>query len=194
MSDLASQPEELMMTVHLFGGVSSPSCANFALKKTTEHNNASFDRETVRTVEHNFYVDDCLKSVASEESPIFLVKDLTELLSKSGFHITKRLSNSHKLVESIAEAYPATAVKNLDFGPAVIERALRVQWQVSSDTFSFSISIKDRPATTRGILSVISSMYGLRGFFLPFVFPAKVILQDLCTKKLDWTIVSQKKS
>ena len=32
--DLDKDPEELMMTVHLFGGVSSRSCANFAVRKT----------------------------------------------------------------------------------------------------------------------------------------------------------------
>ena len=119
--DLASQPEELMMTVHLFGGVSWPSCANVALRKTAEDNKASFDPETVRTVERNFYVDDCLKSVASEESATLLVKDLTELLSKGGFRLTKWLSNSRKVVESIPETERATAVKRLDFDIAVIE-------------------------------------------------------------------------
>ena len=37
------------MKVHLFGAVCSPSCANFALRKTAE----------VEAVFNNFYVDDC---------------------------------------------------------------------------------------------------------------------------------------
>ena len=48
--DVTAQPEELMMAVYLFGGVSSPSCANYALKKTAEDNKISFDPETARTV------------------------------------------------------------------------------------------------------------------------------------------------
>ena len=36
--DMTAQPEELMMAVHLFGGVSFPSCPNHALKKTAEDN------------------------------------------------------------------------------------------------------------------------------------------------------------
>ena len=184
--DLTAQPEELMMTVHLFGGVSSPSCANFALKKTAEDNKASFDSETVRTVKRNFYVDDCLKSVTSDDSAISLVDNLTELLRKGGFRLTKWLSNSRKVVESIPEAERATVVKNLDFDLPVIERALGVQWNVASDTFSFNITIKDRPATRRGLLSVISSVYDPLGFVAPFVLPAKVLLQDLCKRKFDW--------
>ena len=52
--ELGAQAEELMMTVHLFGGVSSPSCANFAFKKAAEDNRSSFRPETVRTVKSNF--------------------------------------------------------------------------------------------------------------------------------------------
>ena len=77
-------------------------------------------------------------------------------------------------------------MKNLDFGHAPIERALGVQWCISSDTFGFSIAIKDRPATRRGILSVVSSVYDPLGFIAPFILPAKILLQELCKKKLDW--------
>ena len=184
--DLDSEPEEHMMTVHLFGGVSSPSCANFALRKTAEDNKALFDPQIIHTVKRNFYVDDCLKSVNSDHDAINLVKDLTELLKTGGFRLTKWLSNSRQVMESIPESERAKSVKNLDFGHAPIERALGVQWCISSDTFGFSIAIKDRPATRRGILSVVSSVYDPLGFLAPFILPAKILLQDLCKKKLDW--------
>ena len=71
--DLNKDPEEYQMLVHLFGGASSPSCANFALKKTAEDNKTAFDATTVETVKRNFYVDDCLKSVATNPEAIRLV-------------------------------------------------------------------------------------------------------------------------
>ena len=83
------EPEELMMSVHLFGAVSSPSCANFALKRTAADNHADFSPEAVGTVERNFYVDDCLKSVESEQEAIRLSSELSQLLNKGGFHLTK---------------------------------------------------------------------------------------------------------
>lgn len=52
--DLTAQPEEAMMAVHLFGGVSSPSFANFALKKTAEDDRSTFSPEAVHTLKHNF--------------------------------------------------------------------------------------------------------------------------------------------
>ena len=66
--------EEYRMTVHLFGAISSPSCANFALRKTAEDNCERYDEEVIQTVKSNFYVDDCLKSVATEEQAIALTK------------------------------------------------------------------------------------------------------------------------
>lgn len=173
------------MTVHLFRGVSSPSCANFALRKTAD-DNQGFDPEIVNTVKRNFYVDDCLMSVKSEQDGISLAKDLTNLLEKGGFRLTKWLSNSREVVESIPESERAMSVKDLDFDHALIERALGVQWHVASDTFRFKIVIMDRPPTRRGILSTVSSIYDPLGFIAPFVLPAKILLQDLCRKGLGW--------
>ncbi|XP_068680455.1 uncharacterized protein [Montipora foliosa] len=141
--NLDSQPEEYQMRVHLFGGASSPSCANFALKKTAEENKTDFNVQTVETVMRNFYVDDCLKSVPRDQKAINLADQLRKL-------------------------------------------ALGVQWDISSDHFGFTIVIKDRPATRRGFLSIISSIYDPLGFVAPFILNAKLILQDLRRKKFSW--------
>ena len=184
--NLDSQPEEYQMRVHLFGGASSPSCANFALKKTAEENKTDFDVQTVETVMLNFYVDDCLKSVPTDQEAFNLADQLHKLLARGGFNLTKWLSNSKKVLESLPESERAAQVKSLDFDKLPIERALGVQWDVSSDHFGFTIVIKDRPATRRGLLSIISSIYDLLGFVAPFILNAKLILQDLSRKKFSW--------
>ena len=127
-----------------------------------------------------------MKSVQTPHFAVRLVQELTELLKKGGFRLTKWVSNSREVVESIPEKERATSVKNLDFEHLPIERALGIQWHVSSDTLGFKITIKDKPATRRGILSIISSVYDPLGFVAPFILPAKIILQDLCKKKLGW--------
>ena len=40
--DLNQQPVDNLMEVHLFGATSSPSCCNFALKRTAEDNKGKF--------------------------------------------------------------------------------------------------------------------------------------------------------
>lgn len=58
--------EEYKMVVHIFGATSSPSCAIFVLQQCARDNIGLFDPEVTQTVLRNFYVDDCLKSVASD--------------------------------------------------------------------------------------------------------------------------------
>ena len=98
--DLQSEPEQYQMLIHLFGATSSPSCASFALRQTAEDNKNYFDPVTVETVQRNFYVDDCLKSVETEEEANELQEELRLLLSQGGFHLTKFMSNSMKVLES----------------------------------------------------------------------------------------------
>ena len=174
------------MTVHLFGGVSSPSCANFALKKTAADNSSDFDAETIETVKRNFYVNGCLKLVSSEGKAIRLASQLCELLACGGFKLTKCLSNSRRVIESLPVTERAPQVKDLDFDKLPVERALSVQWNIPSDQFGFKITDKDRPATRRGILLIVSSINDPLGFVAPFILNAKLILQDLCRKKFGW--------
>ncbi len=71
--DLTEEVAELCMTVHLFGAVSSPSCASFALRKTADDNQCDFPPKVVQTVKENFYFGDCLKSIPTEEEAAFMV-------------------------------------------------------------------------------------------------------------------------
>ena len=52
--------------------------------------------------------------------------------------------------------------------------------------FTFQISVKNKPPTRRGILSIVSSVYDPLGFIPPFVLTAKIILQKLCSDKVGW--------
>ena len=70
---------------------------------------------TVETVQRNFYVDDCLKSVETEKEANELQEELRRLLSRGGFHLTKFMSNSMKVLKSVPESERALSVKNLDF-------------------------------------------------------------------------------
>ena len=144
-NDLNSEPEEYQIMVHLFGATSSPSCANFGLQRTAEDNQQEFSKDAVDSVKNNFYVDDCLTSVPSENKAIVLVDELRQLLSKGGFRLNKWISNSRNVIKSIPMSERAGSVKDLLLDQLPIKRALGVRWNVESDTFGFKISMKDRP-------------------------------------------------
>ena len=52
-----NQPIDHQMSVHVFGGASSPSCSNYALKRTAIDNEVHLGPETSKTLMKNFYVD-----------------------------------------------------------------------------------------------------------------------------------------
>ncbi|KAI3356761.1 hypothetical protein L3Q82_003438 [Scortum barcoo] len=179
---------EHKMTVHLFGATSSPSCASFALRRCAQDQSGQFKAEVMDTVLQNFYVDDCLKSVVTEEAAITLCQDLIKICAYGGFRLNKWVSNRRKVLDSIPKSELAKEMKNLDLDQddLPLERALGLNWCVESDAFKFKITIRDRPFTRRGLLSVIGSVYDPLGILAPVVLPAKTIMQDLCRLKIGW--------
>ena len=140
----------------------------------------------MRTLRRNFYVDNCLKSIKGETEAISLVSELRTLLSKGGFQLTKWISNSRRVIESVPTSERAISVKDLLLNQLPCECALGTRWDVETDTFGFKISLRDKPSTRRGILSIVSSIYDPLGFIAPFILPAKCLLQTLCQRGLGW--------
>ena len=176
------------MKAHLFGGVWSPSCCGFVLRKVADDNASDFSQAAVDTVKRNFYVDDCLKSVSNSDQAAELVKELCELLARGGFKLTKWLSNDRAVLKSIPDMEVAAEVQkiNMDMEELPTERALGVQWDVESDSFGYRITVRDKPLTRRGILSIVSSVYDPLGFVSPFTLTAKKMIQELCRRSVGW--------
>lgn len=179
------------MVVHLFGATSSPSCASYALRRCAEDNRDQFDSRAIETILQNFYVDDCLKSVGSEDEAVLLFHNVKAACQTGGFRLMKWISNSRVVLASIPDTERAKEVKDLDLDQDVlpIERALGVQWCVQSDSFKFRIAIQEKKPTRRNILSIASSIYDPLGILAPVVLPAKRILQECCRLKISWDSV-----
>ena len=187
---LDEQPTVYRMKVHLFGGVWSPSCCSFVLRRTAEDFRDKYGDEVAETVLSNFYVDDCLKSVDTVERAVHIAHQLIELLNNGGFRLTKWISSSREVMSGIPEEDQLQKVRSLDLQCEAlpVERALGVNWDVENDEFSFALKAVNKPLTRRGILSVVSSVYDPLGFLNPFVLLAKRIMQDLCRRKVSWDV------
>ncbi len=186
--DTSKEPQEYRMTVHLFGAASSPGCANFALKAAADDNEKSLGASAAQFLRRDFYVDDGLKSEPTVEEAVQLVHNVKEMCSRGGFNLHKFTSNSRKVLEMIPEADRAEEVKHLNFDrdTELTERALGVQWSIEADAFKFTIALKERPCTRRGILSTVSSIFDPLGLVAPVLLEGKSILQELCRKNLGW--------
>ena len=138
-NDPQETPTEYRMSKHVFGATSSPSCANFCLKKTASTYGKEFDPKVAETIQRNMYVDDLMKSVGTTEIAIKLVKQLRELLKKGGFRLTKWLSNDREVLAEIPENERASSVVSLEIDDLPTECALGVKWNVETDKFVWEV-------------------------------------------------------
>ncbi|XP_074655650.1 uncharacterized protein LOC141909164 [Tubulanus polymorphus] len=146
-----------------------------------------FGDDVIETVLRNFYVDDCLKSVCSNESAVDLLSHVIKLLAMGGFRLTQVSSNSRRVLESVSEAHRAKTVKDLSFDQLPFEHALGVLWNMDTDEFCFKVNVReDARKTRRGILASVSTLYDPIGFTAPLTLRVKSLLQELCRLKLGW--------
>ncbi|XP_042240042.1 uncharacterized protein LOC121878116 [Homarus americanus] len=175
------------MTVHLFGGVWSPSCAAYALQRTFQDFGDGFS-DAANRANSNFYVDNLLLSVTEPKEAIMISRQLRHLLSLAGFKLKKWISNNKEVLNTIPLKSRHTGVKEVNLGCEDLptERALGAMWDLNGDQFAAKVQVPTRPATKRGLLAVVSSMYDPLGFICPFTIKAKLIFQDECRRKKDW--------
>ena len=91
------------MCVHVFVGVSSPSCCNYALRKTASDNQEEYGNDAAETLRRNFYVDDLLKSLNTCKVASKLVDDVRQMCKAGGFHLTKFICNDREVLATIPE-------------------------------------------------------------------------------------------
>ncbi|XP_043195315.1 uncharacterized protein LOC122366790 [Amphibalanus amphitrite] len=187
--DTERELEVYQMNVHLFGAISSPSCANFALRRTAQDFGDKFDADVIDSIQRSFYVDDFMKTGSTADEVLRIARGVRDCCALGGFRLTSFVSNCPDVMFCFPESERVTHKKfdltghNLS---AQTLRALGVQWDVSEDTLSFRVDVRRGPTTRRGILSTASAVYDPLGFGAPFVMSAKILLQDLCRLKLGW--------
>ena len=175
------------MCVHVFGDTSSPSCGNYVLKRTAIDREDQFRKAAAMTLQDSFYVDDLLKSLDNEKEAIKLIMNVKAMHESGGFKLTKFLSNSKQVFQSVDEADRRQGVKDKDLmGDLPAEQALGVLWGTEIDKFGFRVTLKQKSWTRRGLRSVISSVYDPLGFAAPFPLQGKLLIQQLCKENLGW--------
>ena len=184
--DVREDPMPYRMTVHLFGAKSSPSCATFCLRETAREFGKYFDPRVSEVVRKNFYVDDCLTSVSTEEMGCKMIKDLRDLLAMGGFKLTKWLSLREVVMNSVPSDERSKSIQNVPLGGEVQERVLGINWCLPEDVFRFTVVLPDKPITRRDMLSVTNSLFDPLGFVAPVTLEARLIYRDVCQQKLGW--------
>ena len=183
--DISKPPCTYQMCVHFFGAISSPSCANFALRQTVVDSDlrGSIADEVIH---NNFYVDDMLRSEDSVNEAVKTIAEVVETCKDGGFNLTKFVCTDTEVSKSIPEERRSGKMVR-EFSQAEhVERALGVHWCLDNDSLGFRITLKDSPLTRRGILSTISSIYDPIGLAGPFLLRGRKILQRITALKDGW--------
>ncbi|VDP95218.1 unnamed protein product [Echinostoma caproni] len=124
--DLDGPAQDYRMTMHPFAAISSPFCANFAVKPTVNQFAQHFEPRWTPVL-NNFYVDDFLGSFDSIEEAVRHIRDLSKLLLMGGFKLIKWMSNSRHAIDCIPVDERAQSLRELQGSPLPTDRALGVQ-------------------------------------------------------------------
>ena len=180
-------PETFQMLVHIFGAKDSPTCCNYALKRTARDNSSSYEALTIETALKSFYVDDLLKSVHDEKTAVTLALELISLLQRGGFRLCKFMSNCQTVLEALPES-EVSQQANIDLDSEPVQRALGVSWDTKEDvlTFTLVIDLIDADMTKRGILRITCRIFDPLGLLAPFILKAKLLLQELWRLGFEW--------
>ncbi|XP_071055163.1 uncharacterized protein [Onthophagus taurus] len=116
------------------------------------------------------------------------MQQLNSILTAGGFHARKWISNHPEILAQLPPD-DMSVTKTVNFSEDDSPRAFGLLWNNESDQFLFvlnnKIEIKD-PLTKRSVLSFIARLYDPLGLLSPFIITAKIFMQELWVRGLDW--------
>ena len=125
--ELERPPKVYQMLVVIFRDVSSPCLAT-----------ALYNRQDIA-------LDAFLKSLCDETIAVRMFREMSSLLARGGFRLTKWISSSREVLSQIPpqEKFSPSVDLNLDELP--IERTLGLKWNTETNCFWFSVYSHQTP-------------------------------------------------
>ena len=161
------------------------SCANYALRTAASDGEDEYGTEASNTLRKNFYVNNLLKSTQDATSTIKLINNIRSMCLDGRFKLTKFVSNSREVIESIPESERSKELQScLEVLPN--DQTLGAQWNISEDTLGLRTKTLNAPTTKRGLLSTVHQVYDPLGMVSPFLLESQRILQYLCSQNVGW--------
>ena len=179
-------PDEYEFNRVVFGVTSSPFQAQFVIQKHAQLHSLEFPM-AAETALKSTYMDDSMDSVPEAEDGIELYNQLTGLWKKAGMQARKWLSNSSKVLAVIPVEDRASEI-DLKNGELPTVKTLGILWKAKEDSFCFHSRSPEveEVITKRSFLKRTATVFDPLGFLAPFIIRAKVIMQDVWRKGVDW--------
>ena len=178
---------EYRMTRVTFGTASAAYVAVRTVHQLAMDEAQNFPIASKLALDH-LYVDDMMAGADTVEEAIIAKSQLISMFASGGFNLTKWTSNNAELLETIPiEHRELKTPLSIEVDQSI--RALGVEWHPSNDRFKFVLRMKDTThlkLTKRVLLSEISKLFDPSGWISPVIIVAKIMMQQLWTKKLTW--------
>ncbi|XP_034946343.1 uncharacterized protein [Chelonus insularis] len=165
------------LTTVTYGTRSAPYLAVRVLLQLVEDEGHKYS-ESTQTIIKDRYVDDIFGGADSSEELIQVAEELINLCKASGFPLAKWQSNSQSLFQKTSQS--SGNQQKITFEDCTT-KILGLQWNPSSDTFTFTSKSVTHESTysKRLILSEVAQIYDPLGFVSPITIRAKMLLQEL---------------
>lgn len=157
-----------------YGHACAPHCAIRALVQCANDYEQQYPNGA-RIVQNCFYVDDLLTGANNLNEAREIRREITELLAKGQFKITKWRTNGTE--------------EHMEFKESDQPSVLGLYWNLQTDTFFYKLrDYNDNETiwTKRKILSKIGKLYDPNGYLGPIIMKGKIIIQDLWRDQRDW--------
>ena len=193
--DRETPPKKYKMTSMIFGASCSPFLAHSVRDRNATLHAEEFP-EAERAITGSHYMDDYVDSFDEPEAAIETIRQVIEVHKRAHFCLRGWNSNRREVMQHIPEHQRAHSddVK-LGSRPEHADRTLGLLWEPNRDRLGFNTAIaklpdaireKARPPTKREALSAVMSVFDPLGLVSHFTIAAKILLQNLWRKKIEW--------
>ena len=195
--DTDIEPRTYCKTRMTFGVKSSPYECEATIHEHCKRNEGDY-LKAAEEVRENMYMDDYVGGEDTTEDAIKLQRDMTEMMTRGGFRLTKWASNSDEVMQQIPQQERDSRLivefdKDDDDEASKADGTLKtlgIVWDTSSDCLMFKRSpIKtnnNEPETKRSLLSKLAATFDPLGMYTPFTVRAKKLVQDTWIKGVQW--------
>ena len=177
LNDPESQFTTYRFKVVLFGSTSSP----FMLSATLHRHLDLYESPVSSDTKRNLYVDNVISGCQTEEEILSYYTDARSIMATAHFNLRSWASNSPKL-QATAQA---DGVLDTDTTVSV----LGLKWNTCTDTLALSqrrLTNDNTVMTKCNILQAASKQYDPLGWLSPIVVRAKLLIQELWRKQVNW--------
>ena len=96
--NIEKELSDFAVYTHIFSGVLSVSCSNYALKRTATDNTHQYEQEAAEVGRRNSEVDDLLNSIDVPKPRMIIVKNVLGMCGSSRFHLINLIYNNRELL------------------------------------------------------------------------------------------------